>query len=133
MPTIYVATSKANQDWASDVGLGKNVYKVGIVEDGTPEDVLEGFAGQGDWKVLATEPTDLAEDDALARLARKEKAVDPTYYPKLRGATGLFKVNLTVVENSLLVALALEGRDPPKNFKLKPKDVAAYLINNAVK
>lgn len=133
MPTIYVAISKANQEWGADVGLGKNLYKVGIVEDGTPDEALAGLAGQSDWKVLASEDTDIAEADALARLGRKEKAVDPNYYPKLRGATGLFKVNLTAVENSMLVALALNGREPPKNFKAKPKDIAAYLINNAVK
>lgn len=133
MATIYVATSKANQEWGADVGLGKNLYKVGIVEDGTPDQALAGFAGQTDWKVLATEETELAEADALARLARKEKPVDPNYYPKLRGAQGLFKVNLTAVENSMLVAMALEGKEPGKTFKLKPADVARFLIGNALR
>lgn len=133
MATIYVATSKANQEWGADVGLGKNLYKVGIVEDGTPDQALAGFAGQSDWKVLASEETELAEADALARLARKEKPVDPNYYPKLRGAQGLFKVNLTAVENSMLVAMALEGKEPGKSFKLKPADVAKFLIGNALR
>ncbi len=133
MTTIFVATSKANQEWGADVGLGKNLYKVGVIADGTPEQALEGFAGQSDWKVLLAQPCELEEDDALARLARKEKQVDPAYYPKLRGANGLFKVTIASVENSVLVALALDGREPPKNFKIKPADIAKYLIANAVK
>jgi hypothetical protein len=133
MGTIYVATSKANQEWGADVGLGKNLFKVGLIAEGGPDEALAGFAGQSDWKVLKAAPCDLSEEDALARLARKEKAVDPTYYPKLRGAGGLFKVTIANVENSILVALALDGREPPKNFKVKPVDIAGYLIANAVK
>lgn len=132
MPTIYVATSKANQEWGADVGLGKNLYKVGVTDD-APEDVLAGFAGQSDWKVLKAEATEVGEEDAQTRLGRKEKAVDPNYYPKLRGAQGLFKVAIANVENSMLVALALDGKEPPKNFKVKPADIAKYLIANAVK
>jgi len=131
MPFIYVATSKANQEWGADVGLGKNLYKVGVAD--APETVLAGFAGQADWKILKTEETELSEDDALSRLGRKEKAVDPNYYPKLRGAQGLFKVTIANVENSLLVALALDGKEPPKGFKVKPADIAKYLINNALR
>lgn len=131
MPVIYVATSKANQEWGADVGLGKNLYKVGVAP--SPEEALAGFAGQSDWKVLKSEDCPLAEDDALARLGRKEKAVDPNYYPKLRGAQGLFKVNVANVENSMLVALALDGKEPGKSFKAKPADIAKYLINNALR
>ena len=133
MPVIYVATSKANQEWGADVGLGKNLYKLGVVDHGTPEEALNGFAGQSDWKILKSEETSLSEPDAIERLGRKEKAVDPNYYPKLRGAQGLFKVTVTNVENSALVALALEGREPPKNFKIKPVDIAKYLISNATR
>ncbi|MBR9971294.1 hypothetical protein [Magnetospirillum sulfuroxidans] len=133
MPVIYVATSKANQEWGADVGLGKNLYKLGVVGEGTPDEALVGFAGQTDWKVLKAEDTELTEADALERLARKEKPVDPNYYPKLRGAQGIFKVTVTNVENSALVALALEGKEPPKNFKIKPVDIAKYLISNALR
>lgn len=131
MPFIYVAASKANQEWGADVGLGKNLFKVGIAPE--PETALAGFAGQADWKVLKTEETDLSEDEVLASLGRKEKAVDPNYYPKLRGAQGLFKVTIANVENSMLVALALDGKEPPKGFKVKPVDIAKYLINNALR
>lgn len=133
MPIIYVATSKANQEWGADVGLGKNLFKLGVCTDTTPEQDLAGCAGQSDWKVLLTDETERTEDEALERLARKEKAVDPNYYPKLRGAKGLFKVAISSVENSMLVALALDGKEPPKNFKVKPVDVAKYLISNALR
>ncbi|MGE5547402.1 MAG: hypothetical protein ACM33T_10925 [Solirubrobacterales bacterium] len=135
MATIYVAASKAFTEWASDVGLGKNVYKVGVIADGTPEEALaEGLSGCTDWKVIkAADAGELSEEDALARLARKEKMVDPNYYPRLRGAAGIVRANLTAIENSMLVAIALENREPPKNFKVKPADVATYLINNALK
>lgn len=134
MGTLYVATSKGLQGWGSDVGLGKNLYKVGFIETGTPEEALApGLAGESDWKVLLTAEAEGPEEVLLERLARKEKMVDPNYYPRLRGAAGIVKANLTAIENSMLVALALENREPPKNFKVKPVDVARYLINNAVK
>lgn len=135
MATIYVATSKAFQDWASDVGLGKNVYKVGIAEDQTAEEALAaGIAGCTDWKVLKAEDAgELTEDGIIEKLGRKEKLVDPNYYPRLRGERAMVKANIAAIENSTLVALALEGREPPKNFKIKPVDVADYLIKNLVK
>lgn len=134
MAILYVATSKAQQDWGNDVGLGKNLYKVGVADGQTAEEAVAGCANQSDWVIVKSQDeVDLSEDDLLVRLGRKEKLVDPNYYPKLRGATGIVKINLTAIENSMLVALALEGREPPKNFKVKPVDVAQYLINNALK
>lgn len=135
MAILYVATSKAQQEWGNDVGLGKNLYKVGVAEDGrTAEEAVAGCGNQNDWVVLKTlEVEAMSETDLLARLGRKEKLVDANYYPKLRGATGIVKANLTAIENSMLVAIALEGRQQPKNFKVKPVDVAVYLLNNAVK
>jgi hypothetical protein len=105
--SLFVAASKTLQDWGADVGLGKNLYKVGVATDGTPDDAVAGLGGHTDWKVLKTAEVEFAEDDALTRLARKEKLVDPTYYPKLRGAQGIVKVNLVAVENSRVIALAL--------------------------
>jgi hypothetical protein len=43
------------------------------------------------------------------------------------------KINIASIENSMLVALALDGKEPPKTFKVKPVDIATYLINNALK
>jgi hypothetical protein len=132
MPILYVAISKTMQEWGADVGLGKNLFKIGVADCQTPDEAVAGAGGQDDWKVLKTAEVDFGEDDALARLGRKEKLVDPNYYPKLRGAQGVVKVNLAAVENSRLVALALEGKQPPKT-KAKPADIATYLINNTLR
>lgn len=133
MGTIYVASSKGVQEWAADVGLGKNVYKVGWTDDAAPADAVAGCLGHSDWKVLASTEAEGPEEAVLERLGRKEKLVDPNYYPRLRGERGLVKVNLVAVENAMLVAIALENREPPKGFKVKPADIARHLINNATK
>lgn len=134
MAIIYVAVSKATQEWGAEVGLGKNLYKVGVADgEAGLEPALAGLAGQSDWKVLKSEACELSEDEALAGVQRKEKMVDPAYYPRLRGTRGLFKVTVANVENSLLIALALEGKEPPRTFKVKPADVARYLISNALR
>jgi len=133
MGTIYVARSKALQAWGGDVGLGKNLYKLGYVEDTTPEVVLAaGMAGETDWVVVKAEAADTTEAELLERLARKEKLVDPTYYPRIRGATGLVKVNLAGVENSMRIRQALETGQEPKDIKVKPADIARQLIANAL-
>jgi len=134
MPVIYVAKSKTLQAWGADVGLGKNLYKIGVVEEGDPAEMLaSGFAGVSDWEVVKTRDVDdVDEDAALARLARKEKLVDPTYYPKVRGARGLVKVDLMKVENSMRIRIALETNQEPKALKVKPADIAQYLIGNAL-
>lgn len=132
MAILYVATSKTLQEWGADVGLGKNLFKVGVADGQSPEQAVAGLAGHDDWKVVKTAETEQPEDEVMARLSRKEKLVDPTYYPKLRGATGIVKVNLTAVENARMVALALDGKDPPKT-KAKAADIALHLINNATR
>ena len=132
MAILYVAISKTMQEWGADVGLGKNLFKVGLADGQGPEEAVAGLAGYDDWKVLKTAETEQSEDEVMARLTRKEKLVDPNYYPKLRGATGIVKVNLVSVENARLIALALDGKEPPK-AKAKAADIAAYLVNNATK
>jgi hypothetical protein len=134
MGIIYVAKSKLLQAWGADVGLGKNVYKLGVVDDGDPAGFLAaGFAGHSDWEVIKTQEVDgVVEADALTRLGRKEKLVDPTYYPKVKGAQGLVKVDLMKVENSMRIRIALETNQEPKALKVKPADIAQYLINNAL-
>jgi hypothetical protein len=134
MGIVYVATSKGLQKWGADVGLGKNLYKIGWLAEGSPADALApGLAGEIDWTVLKSAEAEGPEPAILERLGRKEKLVDPNYYPRLKGAQGVVKANITAVENAMLVALALENREPPKNFKVKPADVAQHLINNAIK
>jgi hypothetical protein len=135
MTVLYIATSKDLAGWAADVGLTKQVYKLGIAE-GSADDAIkalndEGFAGASDWRLLKQEEVDgLEEADAVERLARKEKMIDPNYYPKIRGAIGIFKVKIGNVANHLLVKRALAGEEQ-KLDKVKTADIAAYLIQNA--
>ena len=130
MGILYVASSKGLQDWGADVGLGKHLYKVGLADEGTPAEALAGVAGFEDWKVLLAVDTEHDEPTLLERLAVKEKLVDPNYYPRLKGAKGVVKITLSAVENAMLVAIALDNREPPKNFKVKPADIAQHLVRN---
>ena len=132
MPSIYVARSVKLGKWASDVGLGKLVYKVGVT-DGDPKALAAtGWAGESDWAIVKSEPVEgLDEDETFERLARKERMIDPKLYPKLKGARGVFRLNLVQVENHIVVARALAGASDKMELKLKPADFAAYLIHNA--
>jgi hypothetical protein len=135
MTVLYIATSKNLAGWAADVGLTKHIYKVGVAE-GPIDDAIkalndDGFAGESDWRLLKQQDVDgLEEASAVDRLAKKEKMVDPDYYPKIRGAVGIFKVKIGNVANHLLVKRALAG-DEQKIDKVKAADIAAYLIQNA--
>ena len=132
---LYIANSKNLAAWAADVGLTKHVYKLGVAE-GSADDAVkalndDGFAGESDWRLLKQQQVDgLEEADAVERLSKKEKMVDPDYYPKIRGAVGIFKVKIGNVANHLLVKRALAG-DEQKLDKVKTADIADYLIQNA--
>ena len=135
VPTIYVARSQTFQKWSADVGHTKHTYKVGVVEGEAAAAVASlneaGFAGVNDWKLVRKEPIDDGDEAAiLTRLAAREKTVDPTYYPKLKGARGIFKANIANVATQLLVRATLDGGDPGA-IKPKAADVAAYLIGKA--
>jgi ABC-type phosphonate transport system ATPase subunit len=131
MAFIYVARSAKLGKWASDVGLGKHIYKVGVAED--PKAALaEAWAGESDWTVVKKEPADdLDEDAVIERLGKRETAVDPRYYPRIRETRGLFKVNPVHVESHIIVGRAMEGGAERVAIKLKPADFASYLIHNA--
>jgi len=132
MTTIYVARSVKAGKWASDVGLGKHVYKLGVTDDDPKLAAAAGWAGETDWSIIKAEPIeDLEEDEAIDRLADKERMIDPNLYPKLKGARGVFRLNEAKVENHIVVARALAGESDLKALKLKPADFAAYLIANA--
>jgi hypothetical protein len=133
MSVIYVARSAKLSRWGSDVGLGKHVYKVGIV-DGDPKPLAAaGWAGETDWAIVRQEPIEgvVDESTALGRLAVKEKMIEPRLYPKLKGAQGVFRLTETRVENHIVVSRALAGESDRLQIKLKPADFAAYLIHNA--
>jgi len=134
MGILYVARSVKLGRWASDVGLGKNVYKVGIA-DGDPKALAAtGWAGETDWAVVRKVAVEgLTEEEALDRLARREKIIDPQLYPKLKGAAGVVRLTPDRVENHILVTRALAGQSDRAELKLKPTDYADYLIHNAMR
>ena len=55
MTILYVAKSKALQDWGHGVGVTKHLYKVGVCAD-LDETIAamnaDKFAGRDDWKAL---------------------------------------------------------------------------------
>jgi hypothetical protein len=134
MPVLYVARSAKLARWASDVGLGKHVYKLGISEDDPKLLAAAGWAGEADWKIVRRDEVDgLSEEEALERLGKKERMIDPNIYPKLKGAVGVYRVSAQHVENHILVSRALAGSSDRLDLKLKPADFAAYLVHNALR
>jgi hypothetical protein len=134
MATLYVARSVKLGKWASDVGLSKHVYKLGVTEEPAEPLIAAGWAGETDWSLVKQVPVeDLDEGEAIERLARKAKMIDPNYYPRLKGTLGVFKVDPVHVENHILMTKALaEGAGGEmQQVKLKPADFAQYLIVNA--
>ncbi len=134
MGTIYVARSAKFSGWASDVGLSKNVFKVGYTDEAPEEALKANWGGADDWTIVKKKAVDGPDEvELIAKLARKEKMIDPTYYPRLKGCTGIFKVVPDKVENSILVAKSMADETISKLPKLKPADFADYLIQNALK
>ncbi len=134
MAFLYVARSTKLARWASDVGLGRHIYKVGVTEADPKTAAATGWAGETDWTIVRKRAVeDLTEDEAVARLAQKEKMVDPNLYPKLKGAIGVFRLTVPRVENHLLVSRALAGDGGPAEIKLKAGDFADYLIHNTLR
>jgi hypothetical protein len=134
MATIYVARSAALGKWASDVGLSKHVYKLGITDEDPKALVAAGWAGETDWSLVKKQPVeDMSEAEAIQRVALKEKIIEPRLYPKLRGVEGIFKVLPTHVESRRLVQRALAGEAERVVTKLRPADFADYLIQIAGK
>jgi hypothetical protein len=133
MGVIFVARSARFGKWASDVGLSKNVFKIGYSEEDPKAVIEQGWGGETDWTLLRQRDAEnTSEEQILQRLARKEKLVDPYYYPRLRGATGIFKVSPEHVENHILVARVMGGGSERLELKVKPADFADYLIHNAI-
>jgi hypothetical protein len=134
MAFLFVARSAKLSRWASDVGLGRHVYKVGVSAEDPKVAAAQGWAGETDWTVVRKRTIDdLSEDEALARLTAKEKMIDPNLYPKLKGAAGVFRLTVPRVENHILVSRALAGDGGPAEIKLKAGDFADYLIHNALR
>lgn len=136
MTVIYVAKSASLQAWASDVGLTKHVYKLGVSEAAPAEAIQalndERHAGRNDWTLVKALAVDVArEEDALSRLARKETAIDPGYYPQIKAARGIFKIKPANAENHFIIESALNGRER-KSKRLTAAEIGLYLIRNAI-
>lgn len=128
MAMLFVARSAALGQWASDVGLGKNIFKVGI-SDGDPAAlVAAGFAGESDWKLLAQRETTLDATAVADRVAARLKPVDPTYYPRIKGEVGIVKLVDSDVQRHIILARAMEGESEKAAIRLKPADYANYLL-----
>ena len=66
MVSIYVARSPKLGRWASDVGLGRHVYKVGVTEGDPKAIVAQGWAGETDWTIVRKrEVEELSEGETL--------------------------------------------------------------------
>src|SRR5712691_1572190 len=105
MPVLYVARSAKLGRWSSDVGLGKHTYKVGVADADPKALAAAGWAGETDWKIVRGDEVEgLSEAEALERLGKKEPMIDPNLYPKLKGATGVFRVAANRVENHIIVS-----------------------------
>lgn len=134
MPMLYVARSARLARWASDVGFGKHIYKLGVAEDDPKALAAAGWAGEADWKIVRREAVEgLSEGEAIERLGRRERMIDPGLYPKLKGAAGVFRVSAEHVENHIIVSRALAGASDRLDLRLKPADFAAYLVHNALR
>jgi hypothetical protein len=130
MSEIYVARSPKLGKWASDVGVGKNVFKVGVADADLKALIEAGWAGETDWALVKKQAVeDMTEDAVIERLARKGKMLDPTYYPKLKGTRGIFRLTPEQIENHIMMARENEL----KVIKLKPIDFADFLIHNALR
>lgn len=136
MPVVYVAKSKGLEKWGADHGLTKHVYKLGVSADSGEAAVerlnADAVGGHTDWKLVSEkEVEDAAETEVLERLGRKAKAVDPAYYPGIKGARGIFKIKPVDIERSVLVGQAVAGEEM-KPVKINAPSIADYLIKNAL-
>src|SRR4051812_37855117 len=134
MGVIYVARSVKLSKWGNDVGISKHLYKIGYTEGPVKPIVEEGWAGEQDWQIVAQQEIEgLSEDEIIARVARKQKPVDPNFYPRLKDTRGIFKVLPANVENHIMMTRALAGAAERVEIKLKPADFGAFLIHNALR
>jgi hypothetical protein len=136
MPSVYVAMSETMQEWGSDAGISKHLYKIGVADEAPEEAVKElnetGYGGQKDWVLLGARDAGSIDQAALmARLGQRMKVIDPLYYPKIKGAKDIVRLEQRKVEANLVIKRTMEGRDS-KVPKLKPKDMATFILDAAL-
>ncbi len=133
MATLYVAFSPTMQDWGADVGVSKQLYKTGLT-DGDPGEAIaalnaDGYAGQKDWALAGSRETDLDAGTFAMRLTERQKLLDPLYYPKIKGAKDIAKLDQRKVEANIVIKRTMEGRDS-KVPKLKPEHMADFIFDS---
>jgi hypothetical protein len=135
MAVLFVARSAELSDWASDVGLSKHVYKLGVTEAPIKEVLAAGWCGFGGWTLVKKheQAEGLDNDQAIESVAARVKMVDPNLYPRIRGETGIFKVTLAQVENHIVLTRALAGSAESGPLKVKHPEFADYLIQSALR
>lgn len=136
MPSVYIAMSPTMQEWGSDAGISKHLYKIGVTDE-TPEEAVkalneEGYAGQKDWELAGARDAESVDPAALMqRVGERQKLVDPLYYPKIKGAKDIVRVDQRKVEAHIVIKRTMEGRDS-KVPKVKPKDMAGFILDSAL-
>jgi hypothetical protein len=134
MALIFVARSAELSQWASDVGLSKYVYKLGVTETPIKEALAAGWSGFAGWTLVKRQEVDgIDNETAITRVAVRVKMVDPALYPRIRGETGIFKVTPAQVENHIVLTRALAGNQESGEVKVKHPDFADFLIHNALR
>ncbi len=132
MSIVYVAMSNAMQEWGADVGVSKQLYKVGYAE-GDPLDAIkllndENYAGHSDWQLAGSREVEgLDTETVFERACERQKVLDPLYYPRIKGAKDIVRLDQRKVEAHIVIKKTMEGRDS-KVPKLKPADMADFLI-----
>ncbi len=136
MPSIYVAYSPAMQEWGSDVGVSRHLFKVGFTDE-SPEAAIKAlndasYAGHKDWQLADARALEgLDQLAVLTRLSERQKVLDPLYYPKIKGAKDIVKLEQRKVEANLVIKRTMAGHDS-KVPKLKPANMAEYIIDSLV-
>jgi hypothetical protein len=136
MPSVYIAMSQTMQEWGNDAGISKHLYRIGFTDEAPADAVKElsksGYGGQNDWLLLDMREADSLDQGALmARITNRMKLIDPLYYPKLKGAKDIVRLDQRKVEASIVIKLTMEGR-ASKVPKLKPKDMAGFILDVAL-
>jgi hypothetical protein len=136
MPSVYVAMSETMQAWGHDAGISKHLYKIAATDE-TPEEAVKalndaGYAGQNDWMLVGHRSAEAVDPAAfMARIADRMKVIDPLYYPKIKGAKDIVRLDQRKVEANIVIKLTMEGR-ASKVPKLKPKDMAEFILDAAL-
>lgn len=136
MPSVYIAMSETMQEWGSDAGISKHLYKIGFTDEAPEAAVKElnetGYGGQKDWILAGARETETLDQAALmTRIGERMKVIDPLYYPKIKGAKDIVRVDQRKVEANIVIKRTMEGRDS-KVPKVKPKDMAEFILDAAL-